>query len=429
MHPLLLHAVCALAAAPTVFLSPADLHDADGVRVEARIPEPGRVLIPKDPDRPKLWYAPVASRAIDSGVRLWYQRVNTEETAWEDQRTLCVGDLRDGKWTLPALHPDPPVWGGPNNVCLTRSPHRPTWGGFNVFQIVEHKDRLALLYWDQPAEEGLAGAMFAYSSDGLSWEKQRGAVFTEHNDAYTLMKRENEFWLYQTMLEDWPDKPYTDNLPEKRRVQAFRTSPDLQAWTDQEIILRPDEQDPPEAEFYLMKAFPYGNGFAGLLMKYYADPALEGKHSGIIVNELIASRDGRAWERPFRHTDLGFWSYADPFPIGSEIHFAIWKDGGMETVAYPKDRLTAAAAEARGGFTLPLNADRGLPSTMNADTSQGWIELDVVDGAGAPRESFGRCRVEALDARAIPLAWKQEEIEPGLKLRVRMERSALYALD
>ena len=42
---------------------------------------------------------------------------------------------------------------------MTRSPHKPTWGGFNVFQIVAGRRRAwQMLYWDQPGPTGEAGA-------------------------------------------------------------------------------------------------------------------------------------------------------------------------------------------------------------------------------------------------------------------------------
>ncbi len=138
-------------------LLPEDLVDAQGIRLEAQTPEPepGMVLFEKNPDRPSLWYAPVASRTQDDGtVQFWYQRVEKSAEDYSDQRTLCLGEIRDGKWTLPKLHPDPPAWGGPNNVCMRRSPYKPTWGGFNVFQIVEAEGALQMLYWDQPSRIG-----------------------------------------------------------------------------------------------------------------------------------------------------------------------------------------------------------------------------------------------------------------------------------
>src|SRR4030067_202549 len=58
-------------------------------------------------------------------------------------------------------------------------------------------------------------------------------------------------------------------------------------------------------------------------------------------HELGTSDAGRAWQRPYRDTDLGFWSYADPFTIDGRMHFATWKDGAMVTVAYERDRMVA----------------------------------------------------------------------------------------
>ena len=421
--------LCGAITAPGSFLLPDELLEAQGVQLKAQRPEPGMQLIAKDETRPKLWYAPVATRVMEDGVRVWYQRVNSGESEWLDQRTLCVGDIRGGDFLLPALRDTEPVWGGPNNVCMTRSPHTPTWGGFNVFQIVEQDGALQMLYWDQPDEDGQAGVMLATSDDGWQWDKRPGTVFTEHNDAYTVRPHGEAYLLYQTVLEDWPDKPFADNLDGKRRVQSLRRSTDLKTWTPQEVILRPDDQDPPEAEFYLMKTFPYGAGYAGLLMKYYADPKLEGKHSGIIVNELIASRDGVQWERPYRDTDIGFWAYADPFDIGNKTHFVIWKDGGMETVYYSKNRLTGVTSEGDGGFSLALGANRELPGRLNADTSDGWIELDVIDGNGVVQAGYGQCRIEKVDGSSIPLGWKIGKAAPDMRLRVRMNAATIFALE
>jgi len=205
--------VCLLGAGamPMVFLQPSDLIDAQGVALVAQPATPGKSLIPKDPARASLWNWPVAVEQKGGEVRVWYQRVDKSEKEYADQRTLCLGVYKNGNWETPALFDGAPTWGGPNNVVLRRSPHKPTWGGFNVFQMAIGSDGYRLLYWDQP-EQGDAGAMLAASKDGVHWEKEsRGTVFTEHNDAYTLMKKDGKYLVYQTVLEDWPDKPFVDN--------------------------------------------------------------------------------------------------------------------------------------------------------------------------------------------------------------------------
>ncbi|MBI2426034.1 MAG: hypothetical protein HYV27_24635 [Candidatus Hydrogenedentes bacterium] len=409
------------------FLLPEDLVQPEGVRLEAQAPESGMQLIPKSPDLPSVWYAPVASRTLSGGViQLWYQRVNKGEALYGDQRTLCVGEIRAGQWILPALHPEPPAWGGENNVCLRRSPHTPTWGGFNVFQLAATGTQLEMLYWDQPGESGEAGVMRAISQDGYRWEKISGAVFTEHNDAYSLARVGDRYAIYQTMLEPWPDKPYPDNLDKFKRVLCIRTSTDLRTWTGQEVLLRPDGEDAPETEFYLMKVFPYGRGYAGLIMKYYGDPRKPNLHSALLKYELAVSADGRAWQRPYRDADLGFWSYADPFGMDGKTHFAIWKDGAMETVAYAQDRLVAATADAEGSFATAPFVYPLTGLTLNADASKGWIALQLCDAAGTPLAGSDTLRVEGVNAVAHPLRWTLDRLPGECLLRVRLQHAKVF---
>jgi len=404
---------------PIALLQRCDLAEASGVRLEAQRPEPGMALCEKDPQRPSLWYAPSASRTLGDGtVELWYQRVNKEEPSYVDQRTLCLGEIGGGRWVLPAIHPEPPAWGGPNNVVLTRSPHRPTWGGFNVFQILAVDGALAMLYWDQPGPTGEAGALRAVSRDGRRWEKLPGAVFTEHNDAFCLIRSGYEYLVYQTALEPWPDKPYADNLDKFKRVITLRTSPDLKTWSGQQPLLAPDARDARETEFYLFKVFRYGHGYAGLIMKYYADPTKPGKHSATLRHELAVSEDGRTWQRPYRDIDLGFWSYADPFTIDGRMHFATWRDGAMVTVAYAQDRLVAASGDGSLRTRPFARPYKGI--ALNADAARGWMELTLCDSAGDPVPGASPHRIEGAEGRTIPLPWKHDRLPKECSLRIRL---------
>lgn len=416
-----------------LWLGPDDLVGAKGVEVRAQAPEESLVLVPADAQRSALWYMPVAAHRRNGEILVWYQRVDRHEVVYSDQRVLCLAVLRDGEWSLPSLRDEAVSWGGPNNVVLRRSPYPPTWGGFNVHQIVFTRGQFRMLYWDQP-EQGDAGAMTATSPDGLNWSKDSlDTVFTEHNDAFTLLQKDGQFLLYQTKLEDWPDKPVQDNLPGKRRVQSVRTSTDLVDWTPQEVFLRPDDQDDPRTEFYLMKAFPYGNGYAGLVMKYYGDPAMPGKHSAILKTELVVSRDARTWSRPFRETDLGFWSYADPFVERDRLCFVTAKERGISLVKYASPRrLTGVVCEQDGELmTRPFVIPEGVLA-LDADAREGWIDVELLDKAGNPLGGLGPCRTEGIEGARIPLDWggfSSGEL-PLLecRLRVRMHRAKLFAI-
>jgi hypothetical protein len=426
-------AVCLASAAdlPMAFLSPGDIGQAEGVSVAAQVPESGLALLFNN-HKPDLWYAPVAAIPDGDVVRIWYQRVCKSEKEYFDQRALCVGELRGENWTLPALDETTPAWGGPNNVVMRRSPHKPTWGGFNVFQIVRSGSAYRMLYWDQPEPPAEAGAMVAESKDGIRWEQRPGTVFIEHNDAYSLLEKDGEYIVYQTALEPWPDKPYPDNLDKFKRVLCVRTSRDMLTWSPQEVFLRPDKDDAPETEFYLLKVFAYGDGYAGLIMKYFGDPKSPNKHSAILKYELIVSNDARTWERPYRDTDIGFWSYADPFAVGDRLHFVIWKDGGMNTVAYRKDGIAAVVAEGSGSFTTRAFTLPASGIALNADARDGWIEAQLLNESGEPIDSV-RARTGAIDDLRVPLALSEETIKKfaGRKcaLRIRMEKAKLYAIE
>lgn len=423
-------ALAAHAAAPMVFLSPEDLADPHGITLEAQLPQPGMTLFAKNPDRPKLWYAPVAVMTDDGGARIWYQRVNKDEQEFSDQRTLCIGEIRDGAWKLVPASAEAPAWGGVNNVCLRRSPFTPTWGGFNVFQMAKVGEGYKLLYWDQPDEAGQAGAMLASSGDGVIWNKEPGGtVFTEFNDAFTLLPDDGRFLLYQTALEDWPDKPYPDNLDKKRRILTLRRSGDLKTWTPQEVFLKPDAQDPPETEFYLMKAFRYGGGVLGVIMKYYADPAAPEKHSALLKYELVASRDGVQWTRPFRATDVGFWSYANPFPLQDRLHFAIWKDGAMATVSYAPHRVIAVCAgEEEGSFSTASIEAKQPVFKLDGDAQKGWIEVRLLDGSGQPVRGVEAKRMEAVDKEDIAVDFSGAAGEGPYRLGFRMRNAKVFAV-
>ena len=404
---------------PMPMLQLSDILESSGVRMEAQVPSPGMVLCEKDSRQPSLWYSPSASRTLEEGtVQLWYQRVNKGETEYVDQRTFCLGEIRGGRWSLPSLHPEPPAWGGPNNVVMTRSPHKPTWGGFNVFQITSGDAGLEMLYWDQPDPTGPAGAMRAVSRDGKTWDRLPGTVFTEHNDAFCLIRIGGEYVVYQTALEPWPDKPFADNLDKYKRVITLRTSADLKKWSPQEPLLTPDDQDAREAEFYLFKVFSYGHGYAGLIMKYYADPEKPGLHSAIIRRELAVSEDGRRWQRSYRETDLGFWSYADPFVVGGRMHFATWKDGALVTFAYEQGGMVAVTGQ--GSFRTRAFARPPRGIALNADASQGSIEATLCDAAGNPVRGTPSHRVHDIEDRCIPLPWAGASLPEECSLRIRL---------
>lgn len=258
----------------------------------------------------------------------------------------------------------------------------------------------------------------------------RGAVFTEHNDAFTMIMKDGACLLYQTALEDWPEKPYSDNLDKKRRVTTLRESKDFIQWTPQSTLLRPDADDAPETEFYLMKVFAYGGGYAGLIMKYFADPNRPKQHSALLRTELAVSRDAQHWERPFRTTDLGFWTYADPFPHAGRWCFVMGKDAGMHLAAYRREGLTAVVAAEDGEFNTPPFIPPDKPLTLNIEAKDGWIEVELRTAENASVPDASRFRLAGVNAERAPLPpgfFQRAGSSPCL-LHITMHRAKLYAI-
>lgn len=409
------------------FLQPAELNDVAGVRLQVQKPQQGMFLYEKGPAS-TVFETPMDTRTLDDGtVQVWYLRVDYAQKNPANQLVLCLGEIRNGQWTLPVVHSSPPPWGGVNNIVMTRSRYRSTWGGFNPFQIVPGSRGLEMLYWDQPGPKGKAGGLRAVSSDGKAWRKVPNSVFTDFNDAFTLLRVGDQDLLYQTGLLPWPEKPLPDSLSAYKRIITLRTSTDKMAtWTPQNLaspMLSPDANDPVETEFYCFRAFRYGNGYGGLLWKYYTDPARPNEHSRIFRYELAVSQDGLTWQRPYRDTELGYWSYASPFVLGGNLWFAT--QGAPDTSiagstllkGWKQDRMIAVVGD--GSFRTQVFARPTGSLALNADASTGWIEVTPCDSAGKLVPDLKAYRITDVDG-SIALPWNAKDLPEKVSLFIKL---------
>jgi hypothetical protein len=87
------------------------------------------------------------------------------------------------------------------------------------------------------------------------------------------------------------------NSPIRRRLIGRAESPDLIHWSEPETILLPDEQDPPDLEFYSMDVIPYAGLYVGLLWNFRTNQATH--HP-----QIVFSRDGIRYDRRYREPYL-----------------------------------------------------------------------------------------------------------------------------
>lgn len=121
---------------------------------------------------------------------------------------------------------------------------------------------------------------------------------------------------------------------------------------------------------------------------------------------------------------LQYWSYADPFMCQGKLHFAIWNDGAMSTVAYAPNRLIAAVAKEEGVFTTPPFAwpDKGM--ALGADARDGWIEAELLDVSG---KAVAHVRIEKTKGETLPLLLPKPASDT-VRIRFRMHAARIFAL-
>ena len=178
-----------------------------------------------------------------------------------------------------------------------------------------------------------------------------------------------------------------------------------------------------------MKAFRYGQGYAALLMKYYADPAKPKEHSGILSNELLVSDDAHTWRRPYRDTDLGFWSYAEPFDYEGMLTFAAHDNRNFTLFQYAPEGLTRVVAETQGSFVTPAFDMPEAGIALNADASQGAIEVRLLDADKKPLDGAEPVRIESQAGVALALPW-DAQVHAGQprRLHITLDRAAIFSI-
>ncbi len=99
-------------------------------------------------------------------------------------------------------------------------------------------------------------------------------------------------WLLPNYPESGHYVPH-DNAPQVRRIIHRRESDDGLAWSDPELLLVPDEYDPPHLQFYYLAVERDPDWHLGFLGHYRC-------WEQTMDIELCFSRDGHNWLRPLR---------------------------------------------------------------------------------------------------------------------------------
>lgn len=242
-----------------------------------------------------------------------------------------------------------------------------------------------------------------------------------------------------------------------KRIQVFAESEDGIHWTNEQVIIRADDKDPPTANIQIMFVIPYGGYYIGFLTLH--------DEAGHFRIHLAHSADGIAWQRPDARVpwlDVGpqgsfdsgmltgpvdpiIWEREMWFPYGGfdilhDSQATDWDSAiGMATMRLDGFAAWEAGAESGELVTQPFmcNGDRLF---VNAESQDGSLTVEVLNEQGNPLPGFeaDSCEPVTTDTLAKDsgqagwIRWKAEQDLARLQgqriqLRFTMKNARLYS--
>lgn len=443
--------------------------------------------------------------------QLWYQAYSGK--AARDKRlgcVVCYAESSDGlRFTKPELSLFPFNDVAQTNIVLTGNGGYGDRYGNSVLVDPQERDpqrRYKMAYYDWSTSEGRewAGLHVAFSPDGIHWTKHpEGPLYRTAyggrgmqpplagSDPYretpykdTLRKE----WQLPLTMSDAADVFY--DAPRGRFVICGKLwlagpdgglawkhgmgrteSRDFVHWSPPEVVLTPDDFDPPDLEFHTSPVFYHEGVYFGL------NQILNRRAGGTMDIELMTSRDGRAWQRPFRGQWFMARGAAEDFDGGSiftnstpvilpdeiRLYYGAYGKGavgggaqidgpeqrsgvglaiigrdrfaGLTTVELSAQPTLKKPLEHIGQVTLKPLELKGVRSVLvNADAGAGEVRVELLNADGYRMPGF--TRDDALPLRGDflrqPARWKQSQLDqlpPGqYSLRLHLQRATVYAV-
>lgn len=437
-------------------------------------------------------------RQPDTGrYQLWYQAFSGDRAQDRTRRcVVCYAESPDGiRFTKPDLNLfDYNGSPGGNIVLLANGGRSERYGASVVVDPLEANParRYKMAYFDFAKDQGqeYPGLCVAFSPDGVRWTKHPQApllraFYGDFEEPVPFVDEPGRPWANPLSASDATDAFYDP----VRRVFAIygkmwidgpaggmgwkhglgRTeSPDFLSWSRPQLVLTPDDADPPETEFHTAPVFWHAGRYFALIQVLN-----RGAGGGVIDIELAVSLDGLRWERPFRKPfvlprspgrrfDSGaLLTCATPIILENEIRFyyggysggatgdddysltsgvgfaTIRRDrfAGVEALERSAQASLRKALEHVGQITLkPLDLGPFHRLTLNADATAGAIRVELLSEEGRRIRGFSRDDAVPVrgDALRHPVRWSGQaegRLPPGrVMIRVHLEQATLYAV-
>lgn len=422
----------------------------------------GSVYFIPEENKFKCWY--LAANIYDS--RPGFRGYNsTRPVPLPESAFICYAESRDGiHWKRPNLGIHEYRGSKKNNIVLV---HRGS-----------HFDSTSLVYtpWDEekpykimvfqgrwPYQEDLIkkqwGPDFKFGIDvhgHYAWYSKDGIHFQPYKKDEPVFRAGD-----RTMCWYDPDaKLYVTSGKSSyhgKRAQRYVKSKDFVHWDMTNTwMMHADEKDHPRDESEACYGFKYGGQYVG-----YVEMRRIRKDETRLDWELMVSRDGRRWSRPFRSPFLPTgpresWRYqvmkvfANP-PIRRDDQLWIYYSGKTGTNdpysgTSPNQALNLARLRLDGFVSVDGGPDGGVLVTkpmllknrhlhLNADASNGEIRVEITDSEGKPIPGWSAdlCLPIRGDHVDCTVSWKDKESRIPLQkepvcLVIHLNNASLYSL-
>jgi len=249
------------------------------------------------------------------------------------------------------------------------------------------------------------GITVCFSPDGIHWKLHFPPVIPLDGDCHAISwDPGTKCFLLTTRSSQHGNLCSRWGHPWKRHI-ALAKSRDLLHWTPTQTILEVDENDPEDAQIYMMLVIPYGHLYLGQMLMFYT-------HEMTLDNQWAVSRDLVNWKRLEYKPCLklgpeGSWDSKHvtlsknlPHPEGNLLRF--WYGGAsaphyqagygaLGTATLRRDGFACYEAGDEEGIltTIPLEA-RKCWIALNVDAADGEVLVEVLDKSGTPVEGFRR---------------------------------------
>lgn len=426
----------------------------------------------------RLVYGSVYYIPEEAEFRMWYMVFGAKDArppnpilSFKEAGSICYATSRDGvHWQKPELGLKEFRGSKENNIVLL--PGGSHFDSTNVMYTPEdrerpfkmmvfqgrwpyRKDRIEEVWGDDSVFEIERHGHFAFhSKNGIRWTPYSKDPIIEASDrslfGYDTVKEKYTGYIKTA----WND-PVSGQRERAHKYGAYSELTGFRNWWQEgpnPWVMHSDELDPPVVEIDGSYGYNYESQYLGINEMRHGGP-----RRGTIDWEMMVSRDGKHWQRPFREDFLPLtndpeeWRYGvvkifsnPPIRRDGELWFYYggstesvypekasgYGDGrrGRQAICLGKLRLDGfvsvdAGAEPGTLTTVPLDL-RGGSLFVNANTARnGGVRVEVLELDGSPVRGFGvgDCETVQGDVLEAQVRWKAGRDLGSLRRPVRLK--------